>query len=95
MTTKESQMARTKQDPIMTFDDEVTGVRYELLEPKELYLLTYDNKLVSLRNLQFGGKYKYPKSSWTVLGSAKANVKRLNRNFNTHLFGYIKMTDVV
>jgi hypothetical protein len=69
---------------------QANGETWEILRAETSYVITYDNEPVNIRSLVpgLGGtKLKYKKLSYTNRANAMAQVRRLNRRFDTDRFG--------
>ncbi len=82
-------MARPKPE-IIHSRLQANGETWEILRADSSYVITYDNEPVNIRCLipSLGSiKLKYKKLSYTNKANAQAQVRRLNRRFDTDRFG--------
>jgi hypothetical protein len=65
---------------------------WQILEAQQTYVLTYRGQPFDLRVVNHGlgvMKFKYKRTTYTQLGTALAQIRRYNKNFNTSDFDYI------
>jgi hypothetical protein len=75
-------MARPK--PIVRLAHEVAGDLWEVLQADKFYVITYKNDPANIRITQgslTGNIHKYKKLTYTNLGSANLQARRLNYRF--------------
>lgn len=86
-------MAR-KEPKIIIEQEQDSGDVWQVLETSATYVITYKGQPVNIRVVipSLGHtKFKYKRASYTELGTAVAQVRRYNKNFNTTDFDYIKV----
>jgi hypothetical protein len=84
-------MGRPKPTIIAT-SEEYFGETWELLHAERTYVITYQGQPVNIRAMLEGlgtVTKKYKKVAYTNLGSCQAQIKRLNKIFNTDQFSYV------
>jgi hypothetical protein len=72
-------------------------VLWEILETKGAFIITYRDQAVSIRStteVLGGTRFKYRKMLVNNEGNARLEVKRLNEQFNTDDFGYMRIEGV-
>jgi hypothetical protein len=70
------------------------GSTWDITQAECLYVITYLGQPIGIRqhiNTMTTQGYKYQKLSYTSLGNAQAQVRRLNNKLNTEDFGYLKV----
>jgi hypothetical protein len=73
----------------ITFDD---GIKWEILETHSQFTILYKGNPVSVRSgSTIRSGFKYFKASYPNEGSAKAQVRRMNKKFNCDDFTYVKI----
>ena len=87
----------SRPEPTVILEQEqLDGYIWQVLEGDETYLITYKGRPVSIRVLKPSlgdDRRSYKRMSYTELGTAMAQVRRYNTNFNTTDFDYIKVFD--
>lgn len=84
-------MSRPSAEVIVKIDDE-NGIPWEVIKTPQVYIITYQGVPVGIRSqhsMMSGAQYKYKRILYSSEASAKLEVKRLNKRFNTDLFSYI------
>lgn len=65
------------------------GKKHIVMQPDCMYALTYDGKAVVIKTVsELSENAKYQRTSFAQQGSVKLQAKKLNKMFNTDLFGY-------
>ncbi len=86
-------MARP-EPKILIEQEQDNGDVWQILEANATYVITYKGQPMNLRVVMHGlgvSKFKYKRVSYSELGTAIAQVRRYNKNFNTTDFDYIKV----
>jgi len=82
-----------RPEPKIIVEQEVdNGDVWQVLETTATYIITYRGRPVNIRVIIPGlghTKFKYKRASYSEEGTAIAQVRRYNRNFNTTDFDYI------
>lgn len=67
--------------------------QYQTLSQPQLYLLTYENQLVTLKRLNtLTGRAHYPNTTVTSQKTMENLVAKLNAQYNTRDYGYRTVT---
>ena len=65
------------------------GKKHIVMQPDCMYALTYDGKAVVIKTVsELTTNAKYQRTSFAQQGSVELQAKKLNKMFNTDLFGY-------
>jgi|DEB0MinimDraft_6_1074348.scaffolds.fasta_scaffold04258_6 hypothetical protein len=65
------------------------GKKHLVLQPDCMYALTYDGKAVVIKTVsELDNNPKYQRTAFAQQGSVELQAKKLNKIFNTDLFGF-------
>lgn len=87
-------MARPEPKVIKTIET-LDGSTWDITHADNQYVITYQGQPCGVRHHYYSltkSCFKYQKLSYTNLGNAEAQVRRLNKKFNSTDFSVVKVT---
>jgi hypothetical protein len=86
----------SRQNPVVI--EEITDVESwnttQITPLKGIWVLTYNDELVSIKVILLHSKPKYKKAVFTSEGFARNEARKMNKLFKSTMFHYVSLLDV-